>query len=160
MIFEKAGFDDIPALTELRIRYLLEDHGALSADKIESITDSLRAYFPSHLNRDFIAFVCRVGDVIAGCCFLCITEKPASPSFPKGRTGTVMNVYTRPEYRKKGIAGRLMKLLLAEAAEAELDFVELKATDSGYNLYKSLGFKDAASKYHNMKFEIVPDMVF
>ncbi len=71
-----------------------------------------------------------------------------------GRTGTVLNVYTRPEFRRHGIAGRLMRLLLAEAAELKLDFVELKATDSGYSLYKSLGFEDVVTKYHNMKFVI------
>lgn len=32
-----------------------------------------------------------------------------------------------------------------------LDFVELKATDAGYSLYRSLGFEDSVSKYHNMK---------
>lgn len=29
-----------------------------------------------------------------------------------------------------------------------------KATDSGYSLYKSLGFEDVVTKYHNMKFVI------
>lgn len=49
------------------------------------------------------------------CCFLLITEKPANPSFVSGRTGTVLNVYTKPEYRRLGIARSLMRELLAEA---------------------------------------------
>ena len=48
----------------------------------------------------------------------------------------------------------LIKMLLQESKEMNLDFVELKATESGYNLYKSLGFEDVISKYHNMKFII------
>ena len=53
-----------------------------------------------------------------------------------------------------GIAGKLMKLLLSESEKMGLDFVELKATDAGYSLYRSLGFEDAVSKYHNMKYII------
>ena len=45
-------------------------------------------------------------------------------------------------------------IMLAESEELHLDFVELKATDSGYSLYKSLGFEDVISKYHNMKYMI------
>ena len=67
-----------------------------------------------------------------------------------------MNVYTKPEYRKKGLAGKLIGMLLNEAENLELDFVELKATDSGYNLYKSIGFDDVKSKYHNMKYIFSP----
>lgn len=45
-------------------------------------------------------------------------------------------------------------MLIAKSEELGLDFVELKATDSGYSLYKSIGFKDTISKYHNMKYVI------
>ena len=34
----------------------------------------------------------------------------------------------------------------------KLDFVELKATEDGYGLYKAVGFIDSVSKYHNMRF--------
>ena len=50
--------------------------------------------------------------------------------------------------------GLKFPLLLAESEELHLDFVELKATDSGYSLYKSLGFEDVISKYHNIKYII------
>ena len=32
-----------------------------------------------------------------------------------------------------------------------LSFVELKATEDGYGLYKSLGFEDVRSKYHALR---------
>ena len=80
--------------------------------------------------------------------------KAFNPSFINGKTGTVLNVYTKPEFRKKGIAGELIKMLLAESRNRHLDYVELKATESGYSLYRSLGFEDAVSKYHSMKYII------
>lgn len=152
MTFEKANIDDIKDLVELRIEYLLDDYGEIPQDKLSVIAGNLPNYFRNHLNKDLFAFVCRSENTIAGCCFLYISEKPSNPSFINGKTGTVLNVYTRPQFRKKGIASKLMKLLLAESEINKLDYVELQATDSGYALYKSLGFEDVVSKYHSMKY--------
>ena len=66
----------------------------------------------------------------------------------------MLNVYTRPQFRRRGVARELMKMLLSEAGRLGLDFVELKSTDEGYELYRSVGFEDSVSKYHNMKFVI------
>ena len=154
MVFEKAKIEDICDLVNLRIEYLLEDYGEIPQAKLSLIANNLPSYYTNHLNKDLIVFVCRNENQILGCCFLCISEKPSNPSFINGRTGTVMNVYTRPQFRRRGIARELMKLLLAESKRNNLDFVELKATDSGYSLYKALGFEDVVSKYHNMKYNI------
>lgn len=80
-----------------------------------------------------------------------VVEKPMSPAFITGKTGTVLNVYTRPHYRRNGYAKHLMKMLLSDVADTNLSVVELKATEDGYNLYKSLGFEDMVTKYHLMK---------
>lgn len=152
MICEKASINDLESLVALRMAYLLEDGGTIPEDTYRMIEGRLPAYFQKHLNEDLLAFVCRQEGEIAGCCFLYISEKPSNPAFPSGKTGTVLNVYTRPEFRKKGIAGQLMEMLLKESAQMGLDFVELKATDSGYSLYKKIGFEDVHSKYHPMKY--------
>ena len=152
MIFEKATVHDIESLVRLRTAYLLEDEGEIEDGKLSLIVDQLPAYFQRHLNQDLSVFVCRDAGMIAGCCFLSVSEKPANPSFLNGRTGTVLNVYTMPAYRRKGIARKLMQMLLAESAALKLDYVELKATDAGYPLYRSLGFEDAPSRYHPMKY--------
>ena len=60
-------------------------------------------------------------------------------------------LYVKPQFRRKGIASALMKMLIAESEKLGLDLVELKATDAGYRLYRSLGFEDAVSEYHSMK---------
>lgn len=62
-----------------------------------------------------------------------------------------MNVYTKPEYRRQGAAKKLLKQMLLEARNMGLDYVELKSTEAGYFLYKSLGFEEVHSKHHNMQ---------
>lgn len=152
MTFEKATQADIGALSALRLAYLEEDFGNIPGSEKAGIAERLPAYFARHLDRDCFAFVCRDAGEIVGCCLLLVTEKPASPAFPTGRIGTVLNVYTKPAHRKKGVAGRLMALLLSEAKALGLDHVELKATDAGRRLYQTLGFREIQEKYHPMKF--------
>lgn len=154
MVYEKACINDTEQLTELRSKYLLEDYGDIPGDTLAAIKNKLPAYFREHLNKDLFVFVCRDNCIIISCVFLYVSEKPSNPSFVNGKTGTVMNVYTEPMYRRKGIAGELIRMMLSESAEMQLDFVELQATEDGYSLYKSAGFEDVVSKYHNMKYII------
>ena len=152
MNFEKAGIDQVDQLTNLRIAYLTEDHGHLTDEEKERITSSLPDYYKKHLNNDLFVYICTKDIEIVSCCFLLVTEKPANPDFLNGKTGTILNVYTKPEHRHHGYAKKLMELMLDDAEKMKLDFVELKATEDGYGLYKKIGFKDAVSKYHNMKY--------
>ncbi len=158
MIFEKAVSTDINRLTELRIAYLREDMGKLSEDDINKLKKGLPNYFERNLNNDLIAYVARSEEEIVACAFLLITEKPMSPSFITGLTGTVLNVYTKVEHRHKGYARKLMEMLISDAQKRKLSVIELKATEAGYNLYKSVGFKDAISKYHSMSLYLKSDM--
>ncbi|MCM1022558.1 MAG: GNAT family N-acetyltransferase [Prevotella sp.] len=150
-IFEKAGIEDLDTLVKLRTAYILEDNWAVPREKLSIISEKLPDYFREHLNGDCFAYTAKYGGETVSCCILVVSEKPPNLGFMNGIVGTVMNVYTKPEYRRKGLAGKLMKTLLADAEKMELDFVELKATEEGYGLYKSLGFEDTVSKYHNMK---------
>lgn len=156
--FEKSDIGDLDQLAALRIAYLLEDHGTIPQEQLTQISEKLPDYFRRHLNKDCFVYSVKNESEIISCCFLLVTEKPSSPAFINGVVGTVMNVYTKPEYRRQGLAGKLLKMLLEDSEKMGLDFVELKATDSGYNLYKSLGFEDSVSKYHNMKIVINSDI--
>ena len=148
---EKAYEKDIVELAGLRLAYLQEDLGEISESDLQSLKEALPQYFRNHLNRDLFVYVAReVGEILA-CAFLLVVEKPMSPMFITGKTGTVLNVYTKPEYRKRGYAKQLMDALLEDAKANDLSVIELKATEDGYQLYKSVGFEDVVSKYHNMR---------
>jgi RimJ/RimL family protein N-acetyltransferase len=49
-------------------------------------------------------------------------------------------VLTRPEYRRQGLAKRLMKYAIATAEQLGIGTLKLDATDQGRPLYESLGF--------------------
>ena len=151
MVIDKASEKEISGLVELRLAYLQEDLGTISEADLQRMKEVLPQYFRKHLNRDLFVYVAKEAEEILACAFLLVVEKPMSPAFMTGKTGTVLNVYTKPEYRKKGYAKQLMNVLLEDAKKNELSVVELKATEDGYHLYKAVGFQDVVSKYHNMR---------
>ena len=153
MIVQRAQESDIDTLVNLRISYLQEDQGHLDDEDAVLIAGRLPEYFRTHLNRDLFCYVIRDESRIVSCAFLLVVEKPMSPAFINGRTGTVLNVYTLPSHRRKGCAGLLINELLADAGKMNLCTVELKATDVGYPLYRSAGFADDVQKYHLMKWK-------
>lgn len=152
MKFEKANIEDIDELIGLRVAYICEDYTGLTDDAVAACKAQLTDYYKKHLGKDLHIYVARNEEIVS-CAFLLVTEKPYNPTFPNGLTGTVLNVYTVPEARRQGLAKRLMEMLIADAQSLGLDYIELKATESGYQLYKALGFKDAVSRYHPMKYE-------
>jgi GNAT superfamily N-acetyltransferase len=58
----------------------------------------------------------------------------------EGRQGLIINVFTEPEWRRRGIAKLLMKKIIAWSREQSLDDLVLHASDDGRRLYEQLGF--------------------
>lgn len=153
MILRMAGREDCVALTEMRMAFLEDEHGCLACEKDAVMRRQILRYFESHLEQDLYAFtaVDRCGNMAASA-FLMIAERPAMPDCLSGKVGTVFNVYTKPGYRRQGMAYRLMEMLLKKAEEAGVTYVDLKATKDGYELYRKLGFKENTSVYTDMRY--------
>jgi GNAT superfamily N-acetyltransferase len=58
----------------------------------------------------------------------------------EGRQGLIINVFTEPEWRRRGIAKLVMKKIIAWSREHSIDDLVLHASDEGRALYEQLGF--------------------
>ena len=58
----------------------------------------------------------------------------------EGRHAIVLNLYTEPEWRRRGVAEALMRHVIRWAQEERLDRLVLHASDQGRPLYERLGF--------------------
>lgn len=154
MEFSIATHNDIDQLVKMRMLYLKEHFKEITEVQKKSIEEQLPKYFAKHLGKDMIAFVAKENNEIISTAFLIIIEKPANLNFMTGIIGEVLNVYTCNEYRRQGIARHLMEMLMEEAEERRLDFLELKATKDGYPLYKKLGFNEMQPSGVLMKYMI------
>ena len=87
-------------------------------------------------------------ELVDGADFLCIRELTGGMYFGEkyqdNDKAYDTNMYTRPDYRRRGIARRVLELLTAEAEMRQIDAVMLEATAAGRPLYEAFGFKSDA----------------
>jgi GNAT superfamily N-acetyltransferase len=57
-----------------------------------------------------------------------------------GHQAIIQNVYTEPEWRRRGLAVLLMKEIISWTRKAGIDSLVLHASDEGRPLYEKLGF--------------------
>lgn len=149
--YRKAEPADIPAIIALRMEYLTETHPEMDEKMYNQIKSQIPGYFQEHLNRDIVVYLAENDGVSAGCVFFVLINKPASPLFITGKTGTLMNVLVLPEYRKQGIGKTLVNMAINDGKKWDLSYIELRSTKCGYPLYKSTGFIEDKSIYMAMK---------
>ena len=66
---------------------------------------------------------------------------PANPKEPCTHRAVILNVYTEQEFRKRGIARKIMLTIMAWLKEQGFASVNLHASDEGRPLYEKLGFE-------------------
>ena len=138
IFYRKLALDDIEKFIELRKKQLLEE-GALA--KVD-ITNALLEYYRKHLPEGtFISWIASLdGDIIAtsGISFV---EQPPHYGNPSGKIGILSSMYTVEQYRRKGIAKKLLGLVVNEAKEYGCGAVHITASDMGAFLYQDFGFR-------------------
>lgn len=141
MKIHKATLNDIEDLVQLRIDFLRMDQGELSEADEKTIREQSKIYFAKHIHLgDFIALMAKTEGKIASAAFLVLQERPANPAFMTGITGTLLNVITYPEYRKRGIASQVVQMMIKEAEKIGVSSIDLSSTEAGKTLYEKIGF--------------------
>lgn len=145
-----ATAEDVQQLVELRILMQVELNGLTNLDVSTKYLDQVIDYFEGSLGTEKYASVIALDEkYIVAAVGVCFYEKPPSIAGGIGRVGYVTNVYTREEYRKRGISTQLMKDLVELARKKRVDKLHLGSTKNGANVYKSLGFEEP--KYVNLE---------
>jgi GNAT superfamily N-acetyltransferase len=78
--------------------------------------------------------------VVAGGGILLSDLAPGPGSYRMSRWAHIVNVYTEPAHRRRGLARQVMQTMLDWCAHESFHFVTLHASDEGRPLYQSLGF--------------------
>jgi GNAT superfamily N-acetyltransferase len=78
--------------------------------------------------------------VVAGGAVL-IIGFPSSPQDPATRRAWILNMYTEPAYRGRGLARSIMEAMISWCREQGFGWVSLHASDAGRPLYEKLDFK-------------------
>ncbi|MEO8458001.1 MAG: GNAT family N-acetyltransferase [Chloroflexota bacterium] len=99
------------------------------------------AYFREKLpSDDFAAFVAEASGEIVGTSGIVMYRVPPTGGNPTGIEGFVMNMYTRPDFRRQGISSRLLECVVQHARSLGARRVWLRASQMGRLVYDSYGF--------------------
>lgn len=150
--FDMADIKDIDSLIDLRVAYMLEDYGIVTKDQEKKMRAQIRDYMQKALGKDIFGYVARVDGKVVSIAYLHVIDMPATPVLTTGRYGEVLNVYTLPEYRGKGLCTKIIQGLLNGGKELNLEKIVLSATKDGYPIYKKLGFDDKKIRYTDMQY--------
>jgi ribosomal protein S18 acetylase RimI-like enzyme len=138
--YRKANIADISALVQLRIALLKE---VMKIDQpATDITDALVKYFEDHLPKgDYISWLALEGDTIVSTNGMFFYDFPPNFITTVGQRAYILNVYTLPQYRRKGIARILFAKLMEEVAARDIKQVSLHTSPDGMTMYTEFGFK-------------------
>lgn len=135
-----AGMADIPVLIELRLA-MFQSMGDSDPDILADVAAACETYMNSHLaDGSFRAWLVEVDGQIATTGGLILREAPPAYHNLAGREGYIMGIYTRPEFRHRGLAKAVMSKILTVLHEEGIPRATLRASAEGRPLYEKMGF--------------------
>jgi GNAT superfamily N-acetyltransferase len=121
---------------------MFADMGAGSAAERDAMATAARPFIEAALKdgsyRGWLAEV--DGRVVAGGGIAIVGFQP-TPYDPSPRRAWILNMYTEPPYRRRGLARMILQHMIAWCREQGIGSVFLHASDAGRPLYESLGFE-------------------
>lgn len=137
----EATLEDIPEVLRHR-RGMFEDMDYTEPQSLASMVATSEQYLSKALvNRSFRAWFALAGMRVAGGGAVVITPWPSHPYDLECRRATILNLYVYPEFRRQGIARRLMQAMIDWCQSQGFAAVSLHASEDGRHLYEALGFK-------------------
>ena len=139
--YKRATLEDIDILTETRIE-VLRAANKLSADTDMSEVErrSYNYYQKALCDGSHIAYLVFDGNRFVGAGGVSFFQVMPTYHNPNGNKAYIMNMYTRPGYRRRGIASLMLECLMKEIRSRGITKVTLEATDAGRPLYEKYGF--------------------
>lgn len=146
----RATVADIPEILRMRHAFAEEIDGAQPEETTRMLEANLTEYFTRELNKNYFHWFTTVNGEMAAMAGMIIRTQPGNPKNPSGRWGYLMLVYTKPQFRKRGISGQLVERLVETAKELGITALELHATPEGAPLYERKGFSEYREPTYRM----------
>ncbi|MBN1287350.1 MAG: GNAT family N-acetyltransferase [Anaerolineae bacterium] len=138
----KATKEDIPDIVRLR-RAMFEAMGETDPAKLDAVSRASAHLLACDLEAGGVHIWLAVTEsdwpVASG--GLTVDRHLPAPNNPSGRIAYIMNMFTHGDYRRQGVARKLMQTMLQWINEQGITKVALHASEDGETLYRMLGFK-------------------
>jgi ribosomal protein S18 acetylase RimI-like enzyme len=152
LTYRKLYLQDLDLLVKYRMMFLRELQNPADKNDLKLLEESLIGYFSKTLeDNTFIAWVSEYENEPVSFGGMVVQDIPGHFTFISGKQGYILNMYTLPEYRGRGLSTKLLHKLIEDAKSAGLTKVYLHATNDGINIYKKAGFSASSWPVLEMK---------
>lgn len=124
-------------------RSMFADMGEGDAIRRDAVTFESRPWLEKKLSAgDYMGWLAIAPDQsVAAGAGIWVIEWPPTITDLSGRRGMLLNVYTHPAHRRRGLARALVETSLRWCQSRGITVVILHASDDGRPLYEAAGFK-------------------
>ncbi|MGG4043280.1 GNAT family N-acetyltransferase [Bacillus smithii] len=137
----KATIQDLEEIVRLRLE-LFKELGEVRSEQEEALViTATKEYLEEALtNNEFISYLALLNDHVISVSGMVLFKRPPYLENLKGLEAYILNMYTIPQYRGKGIARSLLEKLIEECKKTGVRRIWLHASDDGKPLYTKMGF--------------------
>lgn len=143
IIIREVGFSEIEVLTKYRLEYLTELQGPQSLDYQVKLKKELSEYFKNAIAQNsFFAYMAQADGRILSFGAMVLKKIPGDFNCSSYTEGDILNMYTIPEARNKGVSTLILKRLIDEASARGISKISLHTTKAGEKIYRKFGFSE------------------
>lgn len=144
----RVGEADISSMIQYRIDYLTEMQGERDKEFIRQLKTEMYRFFKKSIsNGSFVGFYAEIEEHILAYGGMVIREIPGDFNRSSYLEADILNMYTIPSARRKGISTIILKQLLSEAKSIGITKIALHTSKDGEKLYRSVGFNEPLFPY-------------
>ena len=141
LIYKRATLEDINTLVETRIEVLRAANKLCADTDMGEVERQSYLYYQKALSDgSHIAYLVFDESGCIGTGGVSFFQVMPTYHNPSGKKVYIMNMYTNPKYRRKGIAYKTLDMLIKEIKSKGISSISLEATDMGRQLYEKYGF--------------------
>jgi GNAT superfamily N-acetyltransferase len=135
--------DEIELFTKYRIAYLTELQGERPPEYKEKLSKKLSLYFKEAMEEQRIfAYMALLEGEALSFGAMVVKKIPGDFNKPFYLEGDILNMYTIPSARRKGISAMILSQLIAGARRRGISKISLHTTKDGEKLYRKFGFSE------------------
>ena len=141
-----ANVNDIDQLIKLRLDMRTESEPDINLNEMKTATID---FFNRKLdNQTHLEFIAEENSKIVSTLGASLFELPPITSAMNGKTARMINLYTIPEFRRKGIATQLLFFAINHLRELGYAKITIHPSEIGKKLFKKNDFIVSDGEYH------------
>ena len=142
-MYRLAEIEDIDQIAELRILQQKELFKENYKIDVEKFYNNTQVFLLENLNKNIYFFVKELDSKLVSMCGIQLVKYMPLHNEELVERGYVCSVYTREEYRKKGIQTHLLREVIKFSKDKNIGILELKTSNpEAVKVYHKVGFKD------------------